>query len=58
MTLSETLDELSHRGVVLEASGDRLRYRAPVGALTPELRDALVMYKGRIARVAPGTSLP
>ena len=48
MTSSETLAELDRRGVVLEPNGDRLRYRAPQGALTPELREAITENKAEI----------
>lgn len=45
MTLREVLTETSRLGVRLEAQGDRLRYQAPKGAMTPELRAGLVAYK-------------
>ena len=48
MTSSETLAELDRRGVVLEPNGDKLRYRAPQGALTPELREAITENKAEI----------
>ena len=48
MTADETLAELHRRGVILEPNGDRLRYRAPQGALTPELREAMAEHKGEI----------
>ena len=48
MTSSETLTELDRRGVVLEPNGDKLRYRAPQGALTPELREAITENKAEI----------
>ena len=37
----ETLQRLHDAGVILTVDGDRLRYRAPAGALTLELRSAL-----------------
>ena len=48
MTSSETLAELERLGVVLEPNGDKLRYRAPQGALTPELREAITENKAEI----------
>ncbi|MBI2760052.1 MAG: hypothetical protein HYX51_01335, partial [Chloroflexi bacterium] len=42
MTALELLRTLDRRGVEFTIDGDRLRYRAPAGALTPELRDAAV----------------
>jgi len=48
MTAGETLAELHRRGVALEPNGDRLKYRAPQGALTPELRKAMAEHKAAI----------
>ena len=48
MTSSEILTKLDRRGVVLEPNGDKLRYRAPQGALTPELREAITENKAEI----------
>ena len=43
--------ELSQRGVMVEASGDCLQYRAPKGVLTPALRHALVEHKTSMLRL-------
>jgi hypothetical protein len=45
LTATALLESLRSLGVRLSASGDRLRFRAPVGVLTPELRAALVEEK-------------
>lgn len=45
MTSQELLAELEQRGVKLTLAGDKLRYDAPVGALTLELKDALRQHK-------------
>ena len=37
----DLLERLHNAGVILQVDVDRLRYRAPRGALTPELRAAL-----------------
>ena len=62
MTSCETLAELDRRGVVLEPNGDTLRYRAPQGALTPELREAITENKAEILstlrRVGDGQPAP
>ena len=42
------LSELSRRGVRLEAAGDRLRFDAPKGVLTPELRREMVEHKAEL----------
>ena len=48
MTATETLAELRSLGVVLEPAEDKLKYRAPKGVLTPELRQAMTEYKVEI----------
>lgn len=45
MNSAELLARLSQCGVELVVDGDKLRYRAPKDALTPELRDALIEHK-------------
>ena len=45
MTAVELLTSCRQAGIRLEAAGDRLRYEAPPGSLTPELRDTLAQYK-------------
>src|SRR5918992_3433057 len=48
MNLNEVLAEISNRGVKLWAEGEELRIRAPVGRLTPVLRNALAENKAEI----------
>ncbi|MGH8651008.1 MAG: condensation domain-containing protein, partial [Gammaproteobacteria bacterium] len=48
MNLKEVLAEISNRGVKLWAEGEQLRIRAPVGRLTPVLRNALAENKAEI----------
>src|ERR671914_71828 len=48
MNLNEVLAEISNRGVKLWAEGEELRIRAPVGRLTPVLRNALTENKAEI----------
>lgn len=45
MTMQDVLRETSRLGIHLEVCEDRLRYRAPKGSMTPELRAALVAHK-------------
>ena len=37
----DLLQRLHEAGIILTVDGDRLKYKAPVGALTDELREAL-----------------
>ena len=41
----ELLQKLHDAGVVLTVDGDRLKYKAPAGAVTPELRAAMIELK-------------
>ncbi|MDY7016179.1 MAG: condensation domain-containing protein, partial [Cyanobacteriota bacterium] len=47
-TIEELLSDLHHLDIKLWLEGQRLRYNAPKGALTPELRDRLVERKAEI----------
>ena len=62
MTSSEIMAELDRRGVVLDPNGDKLRYRAPQGALTPKLREAITENKAEIIstlrRLGDGQAAP
>ena len=62
MTSGETLAELERLGVVLEPNGDKLRYRASEGALTPKLREAMAENKTEILsalrRIGDGQAPP
>jgi hypothetical protein len=48
MNASALLKDLRRQDVILEADGDRLHVDAPAGAITGELRAALVHNKGRL----------
>ena len=39
------LAEIQKRGIRIEADGDLIRYEAPKGSLTPELREAMARHK-------------
>jgi hypothetical protein len=54
MSTAELLNEVRKRGIVLEAQGDELRYRAPKGTLAPDLVDALKSHKAEILAVLQG----
>ena len=45
MTAAALLHTLTARGVVLTAEADRLRFRAPAGTITPELRRQIEAHK-------------
>lgn len=48
MTASAVLDRVRALGIEVAADGEKLRYAAPVGRLTPELRQELVAHKPAI----------
>lgn len=48
MTAAALLQDLTGRGVVLTAESGRLRYRAPAGAMTPDLRRQLEAHKAAL----------
>ena len=67
MTAVEALSTCMQAGIRLEAAGDRLRYEAPPGALTPRLRSTLAQHKselltlltaGRFVTLRAGATLP
>ena len=45
MTAGEVLTVCRQAGIRLEAIGDKIRYEAPPGTLTPTLRDTLTQHK-------------
>src|SRR5438034_73714 len=56
MTALDLLSIAKTAGIRLEARGDRLHVEAPVGTLTPELRDQLTRHKSELlSRLAPMT---
>ena len=58
MTAAELLAELRRRGVKLTVNGDRLRYEAPRGALTPELLEAMRQHKPELLRLLSRPPIP
>lgn len=48
MNAEHLLDRLAGRRVALCLVGDRLRYRASPGALTPEVRETIAQHRGVI----------
>jgi hypothetical protein len=51
VTADEVLTTAQRAGIRLFAEGDQLRYRAPKGVLTPELRHALMAHKAALLAV-------
>lgn len=51
MTVQAILTQVQRSGIVLTVSGDKLRLRAPAGALTPELKSALAANKPDVIAV-------
>ena len=59
MTAENLLADFYYRGIKLELSDGNLRYRAPRGALAPELREAIKTHKDElIALLTPDETLP
>jgi hypothetical protein len=50
MTVDELFGSLAQNKVALFLDGDRLRYRAPEGSLTPDMRAALGEHRAEIIR--------
>jgi hypothetical protein len=51
MTTPQLLQEFSRLGVVVEAVGDAIQYRAPVGRLTSQLREQLQAHKAELIQL-------
>ncbi len=51
MTATELVQTLKDRGVALTVAGDRIKYRAPAGVLTPELLAELAAQKPAVMRL-------
>lgn len=48
MTFAALLERLVAAGIILQAAGDRIRYSAPKGAMTPELADAVKEHRAEL----------
>jgi len=51
VTTTELLTTIKHLGITLQVDGDRLKFGAPAGALTPELKDEMVKHKPALLAV-------
>ncbi|MGE0770036.1 MAG: hypothetical protein AB7L90_26670 [Hyphomicrobiaceae bacterium] len=59
MSVDQLFACLADRGVQLYLDGDRLRFKAPVGALTKPLRDGITTHRTTIIeRIKSGVSVP
>jgi len=57
MTAAAIIAELQNRGIQLTVDGDQLQFRAPRGALTPELRGAIGKCKAEIVSLLKATAI-
>ena len=58
MNAANLLDACHSRGIILSVEENGLKYRAPVGVLTPELRESIRCYREElIALLTPSTPL-
>ncbi len=57
-TAQALLIELTRRGIVLRVTDRQLRYSAPEGALTPDLKRVLVAHKPEIVSMYSGSQIP
>ena len=48
MTAEQILADAHHAGIVLEADGDKIRYQAPTGVMTPEWIERIRQHKPRL----------
>ena len=51
MTPVDLLQEVSRLGIQLELDGDGIRYKAPMGTMTPVLREGLQRYKPKLRHI-------
>jgi amino acid adenylation domain-containing protein len=58
VSLAQLLAQLDAAGVRLQAAGERLRYDAPPGAVTPALRAALLEHKAALLDQLRAAALP
>lgn len=56
-TASEVMSEAARRGVVLGVKGDQLSWRAPAGAMTSDLIEAMKMHKAAIRKALQGQDI-
>lgn len=56
MNAHTIIADLQMRGILLRVDGDKLHFRAPKGALTPELRGAIEECKAEIVSILKGPS--
>ncbi len=48
MNVQQLVNDLRRRGITLEPAGDKLRWRGPKGAMTPELLERLRQHKPEV----------
>ena len=51
MSVDQILSHIRQRGIRLTPDGDRIKYKAPSGAMTPELADSIRTHRQEIIRI-------
>lgn len=57
-TVEGVLKECESKGVVLHVDGEYLKYKAPPGVMTEDLRDAIASHKTKLIRILQGRTTP
>ena len=57
MTPNEILSVAKQRGIILKVEGDQIKYKAPVGTMTPDLIEAIKNQKSVLLRILCKTEI-
>ena len=57
-TAEAVLQKCESKGVILRVDGENLKYKAPPGAMTEDLRDAIASHKPELIKTLQGKTTP